>query len=223
MRYSSPARQPRSGFTLLELMLVLAILVMIGSIASPMIGDLFERQKLRGAIDTLRLQWEEARLKAMRTGQAQVFTCELGTNAYSIKPLVLQSDAVNVGTGATLAVGGGLIETENFGRGTVAVAADLTDSDARELEDKISFLSCLVMSDMRSFSLAQESQTLGTGAINTQTVAQTVIFYPDGSTSTAEVQIQNELGDIRGLQIRGLTGQVRVVEISSVPSAKGAR
>ncbi len=208
-----------SGFTLLELLLVLAILVVIGGIASPMLGGLFERQKLSGAIETMRLQWEEARLKAMRTGQAQVFTCELGTNSYSIKPLVLQSDAVNVGTGATLATTGGLVETENFGRGTVAVAADLTDQQARTLEEKLSFLNCLVVGDMRSYMAAQESQTLGTGVVNTQTVAQAVIFYPDGSTSSAELQIQNELGDIRAIQIRGLTGQCRIVEISNAPKS----
>ena len=39
--------------------------------------------------------------------------------------------------------------------------------------------------------MAQNSQSSGIGDVNTQTVAQSIIFYADGSTSTAEVQIRN--------------------------------
>lgn len=207
----------RRGFTLLELMLVLSIIALIGAIAAPQIGNLYERQKLNAAIETMRLQWEEARLAAMKTGQAQVFSCELGLGGYSIKPLVLQSDSMNVGTGATLATTGGLIETENFGRGTVAVAADLATSD-QTLEEGVTFLNCRVVSDMRSYVTAQSSQTSGTGELNEQTVGQSVIFYPDGSTSTAEIQLRTTRGDVRAIQLRGLTGQSRIIELANVPA-----
>jgi prepilin-type N-terminal cleavage/methylation domain-containing protein len=210
-------RGQRGAFTLIELMLVLAVIVLIGAIAAPSLGNLFERQKLNAAIETMRLQWEEARLKAMKTGQAQVFTCELSASGYSIKPLVLQSDSMNVGEGATLATTGGLIETENYGRGTVAVAADTSTTD-ESLGDGITFQSCRVVSDMRSYVAAQSSQTSGIGGVNTQTVAQSVIFYPDGSTSTAEIQLRNARGDVRAIQLRGLTGQSRIIELANVPA-----
>ncbi|MEZ6134059.1 MAG: type II secretion system protein [Pirellulaceae bacterium] len=207
----------QAGFTLLELMLVLAILVVIGGIAAPRLGGMFERRKLVGSAETLRLQWEEARLLAMRTGQSQVFTCELGTGGFRIKPLVLQSDAVNVGEGATLATMTGLVETENYGMGNVAVAVDpqAVEYD-QQLEESVVFLGCVVAGDMRAYTTAQESQTTGFGDVNTQTVSQSVIFYPDGSTSTAEVQIQNKRGEVRAVQIRGLTGNSRIVEVLNV-------
>jgi prepilin-type N-terminal cleavage/methylation domain-containing protein len=208
----------RAGFTLLELMLVLAVLTVIGAIASPMLGSAFERQALRAGAETLRLQWEEARLKAMKTGQAQVFMCQLGTNSYSIKPLMLQSDLTNVGQGATLATMGGLVQTQNMGGGTVVVAADPTVSYDKQLEEKLSFLSCMAVSDMRAAVVAQDAQMSGSGDVNMQTMASSVFFYPDGSTSTAEVRIQSERGDVRILRIRGLTGHIQLLELNSLPS-----
>lgn len=209
---ASPRRPGLNGFTLLELMLVLAIIAMIGAIAAPALGTAFERQKLRAAIETIKLQWEEARLEAMKTGQAQVFTCQLETNYYSIKPLVLQSDAMNAGAGATLMTAGGMVETANMGQGTVAVAANPASRQDKQLEGDISFQSCAAVSDLRAFAVAQEAQMSTSGEVTTQTVPSSVIFYPDGSTSTAEVRIKNPRGDLRILQIRGLTGHCRVIE-----------
>lgn len=209
---------PHSGFTLLELMLVLALLVVLGSLISPRITHMFERQRLNGAAADLRLLWNETRLVAMRSGQAQVFSCNLGTNQYSVSPLMLQADTTNAGAGAQVAVLGGVMETTSTG---VAVAADPTElQDVEELGEKVKFISCLVASDARAYQVAQDAQqTNVTSDLTTQTVGQRVIFYPDGSTSTAEVQVQNERGDIRAVRIRGLTGHSQIVDTLNVPSS----
>ncbi len=196
---------------------MLAIIATIGAIALPRLDQILERQKLRGAASEMRLAWDTARLEAMRTGQAQVFNCLPGTGTYTVQPLVLQSDTANVGSGATVMLqGGAMAETQSNG---FLTSADSTDAQAKELGDEILFVSCNVASDMRAYAMAQDSQSSGAGDINTQTVGQAVIFYPDGSTSTAEVRIQNERGDVRGVQIRGLTGHTRVVDISNVPTS----
>lgn len=211
------SRPARGGFTLLELMLVLAIIAMMSAIAAPRISDMFERQKLRGAANDLRLVWDEARITAMRTGQAQVFNCLTQTGAYTVKPLMLQSDATDVGQGATVMLSGGATgETMSNG---LLTAADPTQAEPESLAESITFVSCNVVGNMRAYATAQESQATGAGDVNTQTVGQAVIFYPDGSTSTAEVRIQNERGDVRAVQVRGLTGFSRVVEISNIPSS----
>lgn len=206
------------GFTLLELMLVLAIIATIAAIAVPSLTGVFDRQKLRGATESIRLAWDEARLDAMRSGQAQVFTCELETGNYLIQPLVLQSDMQNVGAGATVITGAGLMETEEVNNGmgnSIGLGAvDGGGQDAEQLEDGMTFLVCRAVGDMRSFATAQESSMSGTGAVTEQNVSESVIFYPDGSTSTAEVRLKNERGDIRAVQLRGLTGHTRTVEIS---------
>ncbi len=63
IRYSAP----RSAYTLLEVILVLAILAMIAAIVTPNVGEAFLRQKLNGAADHLRTEWDKARLTAMKT------------------------------------------------------------------------------------------------------------------------------------------------------------
>ena len=216
------ARQAsRVGFTLLELLLVLTILVAIGAIAAPKLSDVLERQKLNGSATNLRLAWDEARLEAMRTGQAQVFECDVGTGQYTVKPLILQSDITNAGAGATVMTQAGtMVETQENGFFTAPdAAAPSADAQTKNLEEAITFVSCLVSSDMRAYSVAQESQAANNLGVSTNTVVQQVIFYPDGSTSTAEVQIQNERGEIRGIRMRGLTGHSSIVEIKNVASS----
>lgn len=205
----------RSGFTLLELLLVLTLVVAISAVAVPRLGEVLDRQRLNGSANDLRLKWDRARLEAMRTGQAQVFECQLETGKYTVKPLVLQADINNAGAGADVMLNGGqVVETQASG---FFGASDLAeDSETEELESNITFLSLNVAGDMRSYSLAQEAQTSGLGDVNTNSITQQVIFYPDGSTSTAEVQLKNPRGDVRAVRIRGLTGHCSVVAISNV-------
>lgn len=211
------AQRLRAGFTLLELMLVLVILVAIASIMTPALGEIFERQKLRAAGNSLQMHWDQARLQAMRTGQAQVFECEIGTGNFSVKPLMLQSDTMNAGAGATVVTGGAVVEQDANG---MAIAADTSLVDTESLDDGIVFQSCLVAGDARAFAVAQESQSeIGSvNDLNISNVAQRVIFYPDGSSSTAEAQLKNERGDVRAIQIRGITGHTRTLQVTNVAS-----
>lgn len=213
---SLPSRQARRAFTLLEIMLVMAIIAMIGAIAIPRMQDIYERHKLRGMANELRLTWDTARLDAMRTGQAQVFQCLPESGSYSVAPLVLQSDTASAGTGATIMLSGGAVaETQ---AGGLLTAVDPTSQSAKQLEQGITFVSCQVVGSQRAYAVAQDAQASGNSDVNTQTVGQAVIFYPDGSTSTAEVRIQNESGSMRAVQLRGLTGHSRVVDVASAVS-----
>jgi prepilin-type N-terminal cleavage/methylation domain-containing protein len=211
-----PFGQLRAAFTLLEIMLVLAIIAIMSAIAVPRMESIYERQKLRGMANELRLIWDTARLDAMRTGQAQVFQCVPESGSYSVAPLILQSDQSSAGAGATVMLSGGSVaETQSNG---FLTAADPTLKSAKELEQGIVFVSCQVVGSQRAYAVAQDAQTSGNNDVNTQTVGQAVIFYPDGSTSTAEVRIQNERGDMRAVQLRGLTGHSRVLDVLNVPS-----
>lgn len=213
----------RAAFTLLEIMLVLSIIAIIGAIAVPRLTHVYERQKLRGMANEMRLVWDSARLKAMQTGQSQVFQCLPASGTYSVTPLVLHADSTNAGVGATVMLSGGnLAETQTSGYLT---AAQPKLASAKELEHGVVFVSCQVVGSQRAYAVSQDAQASGTTDVNAQTLNQSVIFYPDGSTSTAELRIQNERGDVRAIQLRGLTGHSRVVEVSNVAESadeKGA-
>jgi prepilin-type N-terminal cleavage/methylation domain-containing protein len=202
---------PRKAFTLMELMLVMAILVILASIAVPILGNVLDRQKLRGAAEELRLAWDNARLKAMRTGQTQIFQCQIESGAYSIQPLILHDDVNNVGDGATLLSGGVAVETSSTAWGVTTSAVDPQELDQLKLDETVTFASCRVASDPRAFSLAQSGGSTGIDLTN---VSQAVLFYSDGTTSTAEALIRNQRGDTTGVQLRGLTGHSKVLAVS---------
>ncbi len=98
----------RSAFTLMELMLVLALILAIGAVAVPKFTDLFARQRLHASAERIRLEFDRARLLAMQTGQAQLFECIVGEDKYSVRPLTQDADAINSGEGATLVTQAGV-------------------------------------------------------------------------------------------------------------------
>lgn len=206
----------RIGFTLLELMLVMAILVIIGALGMPVLDRVLERQKLRAAAEELRLSWENARLAAMRTGQIQVFTCDIGGRGYSVEPMLLHDDINNVGDGATLLSGGVAVQTSTSNLGTTVSAPSESQSRSGELDEAVVFVSCRVASDTRMFSMSSP----GVASIPvSNTGGQSVVFYPDGTTSTAEVLIQTKRGEVTGIQIRGLTGHSRLLGVTGSSEA----
>ena len=77
-------RRCRRGFTLFELMLVLALLVAFASIAAPMLRNSFAIERLRKGGDAVRTIWAKARLDAMRSGQTYVFRFDYGANTEAV-------------------------------------------------------------------------------------------------------------------------------------------
>lgn len=209
----SSERTSRSAFTLIEIILVLAILVAIGAIVAPSFNEAFVRQRLQSSADRLRGAWERARLTAMKTGQAQVFSCVPETGNYSVEPYMTDADFLNASAGATVMTAGGpVVETAAPGA-MMAPVPSAEPSEQKQLEEGIVFVSCAVSTDMRAITVAQaEGGMAAIGAMN-----QSVMFYPDGSTSTAEVVIQDPTGKQRAVRMRGLTGSTQVITPGALP------
>ena len=215
----APARrQPRRAFTLLELMLVLAIIAAIGAMTFPAFRGVFDRQRLQASAEKVRLELDRARLLAMRTGQAQMFECAPGQGKFTVHPLAQQSDMMNGGDGAKVLTQYGTVAEANENGALMATSQTALSGDVKELEDEITFVSCLVATDSRAYNVAQQSTA---GQVSTLNVGQVIIFYPDGSTSNAEVRLQNSRGEVRAVRLRGLTGHVKVLTITNVSSADG--
>lgn len=209
---SSSHRKPRrivgpSGFSLFELLLVLVILVAVASIVVPSINGTLKQQQFQRECDRVRIVWEEARLKAMRTGQAQVFRFVAGSGEYSVEPWLQATDEVEASDGATVMMAGGLAQVD-LQSGGMSAAVELGTA-AEKLEEGFVFSSGAVLGDTRTLLIQQQTGTVSGGAGNQ---SAPIMFYPDGTTSTAEVAIKNDQGAQRLLRIRGLTGEISVVQ-----------
>lgn len=177
------------GFTLLELMLVLAVLVVIAAVAWPSLIGPMSNQQLTSGAEQLRAAWTNARVQAMTTGIIQVCRYETNTRHYRIEPFA--------GVDATEAM---VPQDAFFEPGQ----SPLTNGQDLLLPESVVFRVGRGELDTRSDSLNQEAGAAASGW------SSPIYFYPDGTTSNASVAIANDRGLFVLLVLRGLTGVVTV-------------
>jgi len=76
----------RGGWTLFELLLVMAVLVMVAAIVSPSLESMYADVRLRGAADAIRAAWARARASAVNQGTAYRFSVIPNSGNYRIAP-----------------------------------------------------------------------------------------------------------------------------------------
>ena len=205
---SSGRRMSASGFTLLELLLVLTLLVVVGGIVSQSLRGPIESQRLRRSSELLRIALGRARVKAMQSGQTQVFRYEIAGRRYQTQPLALDSEASEWGLDAfdqsdELAQ----INDPNNPDVFSATRAKQVNTLAElryQLPEGIVFQQGATELDLR-MSLAQEE--LAALDQTMQNWSQPILFYPDGSTSEARLFLSNQAGQrFIAIRLRSLTG-----------------
>ena len=82
----------RQAFTLLELLLVLALMVAALAVALPNLRGSFSDQRLQKAAEQIRAEWTRARVRAIKTGQIQVFRHSLYSRNYVTTPVASWED-----------------------------------------------------------------------------------------------------------------------------------
>jgi hypothetical protein len=81
---SGPPRGRRGAFTLIELVLVLAIVVMMVGLSWPILEKPLAYERLRHSADQVMGEWTTARVEAMRDGDNKFFRYEPGTGSYHL-------------------------------------------------------------------------------------------------------------------------------------------
>jgi prepilin-type N-terminal cleavage/methylation domain-containing protein len=203
----------RRAFTLLELLLVLSIIVAALAIAVPTYDAMITGRQIFQAVDKVQLEIQSTRLTAIRTGQSQIFRCHVGTGEYVIQAWLKASDEVDASVGATIVTDfGQTIETEAVGNNVLSSLPDPTEGQ-KLLEGEIVFSDAQLQNDMRSMSEQSVTESMVAAATGW---SQPILFYPDGSCTTAHIVIQDKRGRRFAVQVRGLIGETRVVELNSV-------
>ncbi len=209
----------RGGFTLFELLVVAAVIILIGAVIFPALMSTTETQHLISSGDTMRTFFARSRNEAMRSGQTLALRYQIGGNQFIIEPWDTGDSNIESNTStSSFNMLGQLQQTLTDDRNITERLLQQVQS----LPGDTVFASGTQAFDSREF--AQFDPTLNPNAANvdnssvTESVdgawSQPILFYPDGSTSQSEVRIGTEDLQIFVLvRIRGLTGVAYVTEI----------
>ena len=194
----------RRGFTLVELMLVLAILVVIAAAAAPALRGVMQNAALRNAADTVRIHWTKAHVKAMKTGRIQVFRFEVNGNRFTVQPWAAADDSLEA---APTVLGFGAADEQS-------ASPRLDTSASVVLPEGTQFVAGQALADQgRSQSIADDIRDSNRFEANW---SQPILFYPDGSTSDAFVIVSGERKAGIRVELRGMTGTTTIGEITDV-------
>lgn len=189
-------RTCRHGFTLLELMLVMVVLVIMASLALPSLGRILEGQKVDRGADLVRAALGDARVQAIRTGRVHAFVCQPGSSAMMVVPL----DQLGSGAGNLSQIFSNDRELQRFSN---------HDFSARQLPQKVRFTSTVVIDNSRSEMAMEDASGMAGGS------SQYVLFYPDGTSQDAQLGVANDRGFQKRIVVRGLTGTARISNVEA--------
>lgn len=186
-----------TGLTLVELVLVLALLVIISAISVPLLEGSFSRAALDSGGDLLRGAWAKTRLAAIESGATHVFRFEPNGRRFQIVAL----DALGVPEANAPAP----IDPEEE-----TTATEFVRLSQNRLPEGIIFTSGNISSS------AQVLATLPFAAEGPW--SQPILFHPDGTTSDASVLLSNSRQAMIRVTLRGLTGISQTAEVETEAS-----
>jgi type II secretory pathway pseudopilin PulG len=181
----------RRAFTLFEVLLVLILLVVIGSLIMPLFEGAFTSVRLRRATDQLLASWSETRVRAIETGQIQQFRYQPEAGTYRSEPWYPEEIAP-------------------------AISEPLEPIEDIVLPQDIVFAE----GDVESFDPVTGSQLAAMGQGGSGVWSSPILFFPDGFSSAATVLLRNERRVFQRATLRALTGTGRASELLSEEEAE---
>lgn len=185
-----PPAATRAGMSLLELMLVLALMVFVMAVAIPAIRGPLENQRLRRGGELVRIELGKARVRAMESGRTQMFRYELDGPQFRTEPLMLTTEVSELSATAR--------------KSPQADSVQPTQTVGNEwkyrLPEGVVFYRGDAVEDARSQLAEQQGSSPLAGW------SSPILFYPDGTSSDAQLVLRNERQRSVAVRLRGLTG-----------------
>lgn len=191
---------PRRGFTLIEMLLVLGLMVVLLGIAYPSLSRLRLEQQLKQGAELVRLQMKQARLHALESGLEYQFRFEPGGQRFIVVPAeysaVQAQQAVNQQSGNSAPKA---VYWKTLG----------------QFQSKVNFSKNSSANGLRPQPLPQDflAGFDKPDELSRVNWSSPLIFRSDGSAQDFAVEIEDLNGTYLTLSVRGITGDT---EISSM-------
>jgi len=197
MESKSEATVPmRRAFTLLELLIVLALVVVLVSVVTLTLRAPLSNQRLRAGSDVLRTALGRTRNQAIRFGRPYLLSVQSGSDSLAISPWL--------GDG-----GSGSAAPANSDTATAAPSPPVGEEGSGSgAEQSVPLPEGILV---HSANIA----TQGVGEPPPDGQAQQILFLPDGTAVDAVVTLRNESGDELSVYLHGVTAGSRVGPIAS--------
>lgn len=195
------------GYTLLELLIVLAILAVVAGLAWPSVHRLSETGQLRDAARQLRIQLLETRLDAIESGSVRFFRYQPGGSSYEVSS------------------GSDLDAADQLGLMTPGDAADDELPSNRDLNDdaspQLELPHDVVFLEPDAGPAIEPAGDLA-GDSADRAWSAPIVFYPNGRTLNAHLRLATPRYAV-DLSLRGLTGTVTIGEVQSSETEDGVQ
>lgn len=186
----------RSGFTLLELLLVLAVMATLAALSWPRMMRFIEENALKQNVETVRRELAATRILAIESGLTYQFRFEPNAQAFVILPFD-RPEIVATDSRSTTPATPAKVKT--------VVGHLSTDCQFEPATDKTGKSTGGQRLDEMWLSLIKE------GALYTDTIwSQPILFRSNGESQDVQLVIRDKAGNTTKLTVRGLTGSVRV-------------
>lgn len=232
MRTSSPR-----GYTLNEMLIVLAVLVILAALAWPALRKPLARHRLQAAAKQLRVELASARLEAISSGESLQFKYLPGTRIYRVEPLNADRSASGALTGSSAASVDRslLLPDEPYSTDSDSPEAEGPQIRQQELPEDIAFESahaeCTELGEDPDEPLLDindgldpldDSQWQDDELLDQADWSTPVVFYPNGRTSNAVIQLVGDHDYRIRFTLRGVTGAVFVGRLQHPPQEAGS-
>jgi hypothetical protein len=194
------ARGPRRALTLMEVLLTLGIITIICGVTWISLQRPLARQRLQSAVDTVRTDWCQARVDAMKSGHTYAFRYLVHGERYHLGPEDDPSQFDSAAAAQPLA--------EGDGSGNESLPSPIDKS----LPRGIRFLPSSAAGTVASSDDDPEPQTAETS----DGWSDPIYFYADGSTSDARLLLAADGHLGTRLRLRGITGSVTIDDVTIV-------
>ncbi len=195
------------AFTLVEVLLVLALLVIVAGMAWATLQRPMARQRLRSAADEVRSQWCAARIDAMKSGHTFAFRYLVHGDRYHLAA----QDDTEAATSTSAPPSSSAAPSSTTAQTAESDDDELGDDPLPPPVDKVLPQGIRFLPADGNNDLAAMGDNHETGpADNSGDWSDPIYFYADGSTSDARLSIASDRHAAMRLQLRGITGSVTV-------------